>query len=146
MTRSETLGSVARLAGDREQQAAVRLAEAQAALDARLVRLEELERYRRDYVAGVSQGAAGAMGGLRETRLFIARLQQAIGQQEALVKQARGQLELARAQWLAQRRHAEALSKVMADARLEEQRERLLADQRELDEIASRSAALKHTG
>lgn len=146
MNRADTLRPVAQLADDREQRAASALASAQSALDAQRAKLDELERYRQGYVDGLEGDGGRAIGGIRETRLFILRLQQAISQQHAVVRDARAALEAARAHWLAQRRHAQALSRVMADSRLAAQRERLLAEQRDDDERSVQRAARIKTG
>ncbi len=146
MTRADTLRPVAQLADDREQRAARALTAAQSTLDTQLAKLTELERYRQSYIDALEGEVSRGIGGIRETRLFIVRLQQAISQQQSVVSRARASLEATRAHWLAQRQHAQALSRVMDDARLAEQRERLLADQREDDERSVQRAARSRVG
>lgn len=145
MTRAETLYPVAQVADHREQHAATALAAARRTLAAQETKLAELEQYRDAYVGILDGAVTRGSSDLRETRLFMLRLQQAITQQQSLVRQARVDLEAARAHWLGQRRHVEALNRVMADARLAAERDRLLAEQLDEDERATQRAARRGT-
>ena len=75
---------------------------------------------------------------LRDGRLFLGQLGEAVNRQQALVEHARGRLEAARAQWLAMRMDREALEKVVTRFRAEEERDAQRHEQREQDECAAR--------
>lgn len=140
MTRSKRLRPIARLAADRERQAARELAATLQEFDARLERLHELGAYREEYArrfkAASEQGLDA--GRLRDFRSFLSRLDEAIVQQERLVAAARREWEACTVRWQGTRSRTRMLDKVMERLRREEERVARRREQGESDERAQR--------
>jgi flagellar FliJ protein len=137
--RLKRLEPVQRLKHFHERDAARRLGEDQRALDAQRSRLEELLRYREDYLARYQQVlAAGGLGGqpLQEYRVFLERLDQAIGQQRLNVERGEQACVQARDQWLATRTDVKVIDKVVEQSRQSIERQRMKREQGESDERA----------
>ena len=136
MTKSQRLKPVTRVAENREQEAALAMAEAQQALNEREARLNELVGYRAEYhmryktASGVGMEAAQ----IQDYRHFIAKLDQAISGQLALVEAARNVHEETKRQWFATRSKSMALGKVVTRYRHEEVRSAERREQGEADE------------
>lgn len=138
--RSRRLAPIARIADHREQAAARDFGRLQEALVAQEQRLAELRTWWQEYADGLDKQSGRGSGLMREGRLFLAQLNDAIERQRGLVEQARRDLEAARARWLASRMDHEALDKVVARCKDEESRRVRRGEQREQDECAARSA------
>ncbi|HKK03669.1 MAG TPA: flagellar export protein FliJ [Gammaproteobacteria bacterium] len=143
-TRSRRIEPIARIADHKEQLGVKEFASRQEALAAQELRLAELRAWWRDYADGMkNKRSPGGPGMLRDGRLFLAQLSGAIQRQQEVVEQARMELEAARARWLALRMDHEALEKVVARCRDEEEREARRSEQREQDECAARATAAR---
>ncbi len=140
MTGSKRLRPIARLAADRERQAARELAATLRELDARLQRLHELGAYREEYAQRFQAASARGLdaGRLRDFRSFLARLDEAIVQQEQLVAAARREWEDCTVRWQGTRSRTRMLDKVMERLRREEERVARRREQSESDEHAQR--------
>ena len=75
---------------------------------------------------------------LQDYRAFLARLGQAIAQQEALIAECCSQHEQTRQQWIDTRSHSQAIDKVVDRFRQDEQRQADRREQQEQDERARR--------
>jgi flagellar protein FliJ len=139
MLRSRRLEPIARIADHREQVAAQEFGRMQEAVSAQELRLAELRAWWREYSRSLERQAGKGSGLLREGRLFLAQLNDAIARQEIAVERARRDLEAARARWLALRIDREALEKIVARCQDEEGRQARRGEQREQDECAARS-------
>ena len=141
MKRSTRMEPVAEVAGHREQQEAQRLGGCQRQLDEEENKLRQLIAYREEYAGRLNgqQGMDAVL--LRDFRVFLERLNQAIDQQRQRVEQARQACERQRLQWLASRSRAQALDKVTARYRAQERREEERAEQAELDDRAQRGGS-----
>jgi len=138
-SRSRRIQPIAKIADHKEQLGVKEFASRQEALAAQELRLAELRAWWRDYAEGMkNKRSTGGPGMLRDGRLFLAQLNGAIQRQQEVVEQARVELEAARARWLALRMDHEALEKVVARCRDEEDREARRNEQREQDECAAR--------
>lgn len=140
MLRSRRFAPIARVADHREQAAAKEFGQRQDVLAAQELRLAELRAWWREYAQGLEGQAGGGGRMMREGRLFLAQLTDAIERQQGVVERARRELEAARARWLASRMDHEALQKVVSRARDEEDRRVRRGEQREQDECAARAA------
>lgn len=131
---------VKRLAGDRAEAAAKVFAEAQQRLEQHKGRLQQLGAFREDYQRQRVSSAGGGMDGfrLRDYNAFIARIDEAIRQQEGTVRQAEAEVERTRLQWLEVLGRARAIDKVVDRYRNDERREEERRSQRENDELAGR--------
>ena len=140
MTRAKRLAPVQTLVDDKER----RLAQSLAAYERRMTeseaKLQELERYRGEYEQQFTQRAAKGIGvtDLRDYQAFLARLADAIKQQQALVQRARAERDAERLRWQEAARKAKALGHVVEQWQAEEQRASDRREQRDSDERAQR--------
>jgi len=140
MSRSKRMQPVRRVAESREQAAVQKLGESQRVLDAQRAKLQELRAYRDQYTEAfrTSSGQGLDANRLQDFRVFLARLNEAIHQQEAIIAQCVCQHELTRQQWVEKRSHHQAIDKVIDRYQREEQRLRDRREQQEQDERAQR--------
>lgn len=140
MKRANRLEIVRKVISDKEQECAVHLTGAQNRLAEAERRGIELRRYLREYQQSFEQRAKRGIGvsGMRDYQTFIARIGEAVRQQDGLIQQLRAEAERARAQW----RHAAArksgIGKVVAKAHHEARQLEERQAQKELDERAQR--------
>ena len=126
------------------EEAQKRLAMSVAAFEKRLLdgekKLEELVRYKAEYEHGFQQRAAGGIGvmEMRDYQAFLARLAEAIKQQQALVSRARAEHEAERVKWQEALKRSKALGHVVERWQAEERHVTERREQRESDERAQR--------
>jgi flagellar FliJ protein len=103
-------------------------------------KLQELERYRGDYENQFRQRAGLGIGAtdLRDYQAFLARLVEAIRQQQAVVKRAQSERDAERHRWQDAAKRAKALGHVVEKWQTEERRAADRREQRESDEHAQR--------
>lgn len=144
MNRAKRLQPVQQIVDDQQRA----LARSLAAIEKRLTdaesKLGELERYRREYEMQFSARAQSGIGvmDLRDYQAFLARLSEAVKQQQALVQRARADRDIERTRWREAATRAKALDHVVERWRSEE---RVLLDrkeQRESDERAQRKVGI----
>lgn len=140
MKRAKRLEPVNALMKETERECALRLATLQARLVEAEQRCQELKRYLGEYHSTFRERATAGIGvaGMRDYQLFIARLGEAVQQQDGVVAQLRGDCERARSQWRQAAARKNALGKVIARAHSEEQQLEARRQQSELDERAQR--------
>lgn len=140
MTRAKRMQPVQTLFDDTER----RLAQSLAAFERRAVDAEakqqELERYRTEYEKQFSQRAGRGIGvtDLRDYQAFLARLSEAVRQQQAVVKRAQVERDAERQRWQEAAKRAKALGYVVEQWQTEERRASDRREQRESDERAQR--------
>jgi flagellar FliJ protein len=141
MTKSKRMQPVARVADQRERQAAVEMAEFRRFLDAQQAKLDELNNYRNDYARHFEQAGRGGMDAARmaDYRRILARLNDAIAYQEQRLAGLHNDYARVRQRWTDTRTRAAALEKVMERYREEEQRAGDRREQGESDERAQRT-------
>lgn len=141
MTRSRRMEPVARVAAHREQDAAKILAEQQEALAGQRAQLAELKQYRIEYVAQFQERAGGGVNAsaLQDYRQFMAKLDQAIQQQEMVIERQELEVEQHRLRWLELRTRCNAMDKVVERFRSEERRAAERREQLEMDDRAAQS-------
>ncbi len=115
----------------RAQLAEQRVREAQA-------RLEELERYRRDYQSVLGQRVASGIGGsaLRDYHAFLGRLGEAIVQQREIIARCESERNFDQQRWREIAVQLKAVSAVIERWRTEERVLEGRAEQRAIDERA----------
>ena len=103
-------------------------------------KLGELVRYKAEYEQGFQQRAATGIGvmEMRDYQVFLARLAEAIKQQQALVNRARAEHEAERVKWQEALKRSKALGHVVDRWQAEERQVADKRDQRESDERAQR--------
>jgi len=138
--RSKRLEPVHLLMSEAERECALRLAGMQVRLQEAERRCQELERYLGEYQSAFRQRAqAGiAVRGMRDYQTFIARLGEAVQQQQGLIEQLGRDCEQARAQWRQAAVRKSALGKLIAKAVSEDQQLEARRVQTETDERAQR--------
>jgi len=145
MKKSSRLQPVVQVAENREQMAAQALGNAQLGLAASEQRLNELKRYREEYVRRFHDAGAIGMGAnkLEDFRKFLANLSQAIDQQVRVVAQAARGVEDKRRHWLSSRSKTQILDTVVSRYQAEEQRQADRKEQRELDELVQQRFSIE---
>lgn len=136
MKKSERLDPVMRVASHREEQEARRLGGVQQQLQREERRLADLTKYRDEYI---KRYTATAQAGMTTTQMrtfqsFMAKLDEVIGQQTAVIERLRRDYAEQKAQWLAARNKTQALDKVVDHYRVEEQRDEDRRTQKEQDD------------
>ena len=125
---------------DTERRLAVALATVEKKVTDAETKLQELERYRGDYENQFKQRAGRGIGAtdLRDYQAFLARLSDAIRQQQAVVKRAQTERDAERQRWQEAAKRAKALDHVVEQWQTEERRASDRHEQRESDERAQR--------
>lgn len=140
MKRAKRLEPVQQIVDDAQR----RLAMSVAAFEKRVLegeaKLLELQRYKGEYEQQFSQRAGRGMGAtdLRDYQAFLARLSEAIKQQQVLVARARSEHQAERVKWQEALKRSKALGHVVERWQAEERHMNDRRDQRESDERAQR--------
>lgn len=140
MKRAKRLEPVQQIVDDAQR----RLAMSVAAFEKRVLegeaKLQELQRYKGEYEQQFSQRAGRGIGvaDLRDYQAFLARLAEAIKQQQALVARARAEHQAERVKWQEALKRSKALGHVVERWQSEERHMNDRRDQRESDERAQR--------
>jgi flagellar FliJ protein len=131
---------VQNLYDDTERRLAVALATVEKKVADAETKLRELERYRGDYENQFKQRAGRGIGAteLRDYQAFLARLSDAIRQQQAVVKRAQSERDAERQRWEEAAKRAKALGHVVEQWQTEERRASDRREQRENDERSQR--------
>lgn len=134
--RSQRLQRVADIAGKRTDDAASAMGERTRALEAARRQLEELRQFRRDYALspGAPAGNGLSVAELLNRQQFVARIDQAIIQQQRDIEQHVRNLAQARADWIESRHRSEALGTVTRRYRDQERVSEERGEQAALDE------------
>ncbi|HEX2791747.1 MAG TPA: flagellar export protein FliJ [Steroidobacteraceae bacterium] len=140
MKRSKRLEPVGALAQETERECAVQMASVQGRVADAERRCAELKRYLEEYRDMFRRRATAGIGvtGMRDYQTFIARLGEAVRQQEGVIAQLQADCERARARWLEAAARSSAVRKVIANVRSEDQRLEERRSQKESDEHAQR--------
>ena len=140
MNRAKRLQPVQEVVGDTER----RLAQSVAGFERRVresdAKLQELERYRLEYEQQFNQRAGQGMTapGLRDYQAFLARLNEAVKQQQALLQRASAERDAEQLRWQQAARRAKALDHVVGKWQADERRADDRRDQRDTDERGQR--------
>jgi flagellar protein FliJ len=133
------------MAQETERECAVQMASVQGRLADAERRCHELKRYLEEYRDMFRRRATAGMGvsGMRDYQTFIARLGDAVRQQEGAIGQLQADCERARASWLQAAARSSAVRKVIANVRSEDQRLEDRRNQKESDEHAQRQGGAR---
>lgn len=132
---SHRLAPLQTIAGNREDEAARRLAEMQRKHADQHARLVEIRRYAAEYAAAPA-GVTASM--LVNRQAFLGKLREAEHFQHKAVEEARLAVEAERTLWLLKRRDVSVLDQLAACYRVRERRHEERRDQRGADELALR--------
>jgi flagellar protein FliJ len=141
MSPTQRLQLVQRVTDDKERQHAQRVAQSRTRVsqcEAKLTELQGYEAgYRRDFGKRAASGIGGA--GIREFQAFLAKLAEAIRQQEELLRKAQVESEAEVASWQGAAQRSKIMDKVVERHTATETKARDRRDQRESDERGQRS-------
>jgi flagellar protein FliJ len=140
MTRAKRLAPVQNLADDAQRRLAQSLAMFERRVSDAETKLTELERYRAEYEKQFTQRAGQGIGAmdLRDYQTFLARLAEAIRQQQTIVQRMRVERDAERGRWQGAAKRVKVLDRVVEQWNAEELRTRNRAEQRESDERGQR--------
>lgn len=136
MDKSKRLEPIVGLAKNSERDAARALGQALAQLDQEMAQLQQLTDYKKDYERRLGESASHGMSAqaVNEYREFIAKLAQAIEQQQEAVGRARAELEDKKRFWFARRGRSRALDAVLERYLKDEQKALDRKEQRDHDD------------
>ncbi len=136
MTRNKPLVTVAKIATDRERNAAREMGHSQAELDVHAARLDELNNYRRQYLQQFQVASKQGLGvvQLQEYQIFLGRLDDAIKQQQKLLEGSRLTHEERQKLWLGLRGKVKALDKIIHKRQQQQLAEQGRREQSESDD------------
>jgi flagellar FliJ protein len=139
------LEPVVALANEAERECATEVAGLQGRLADAERRCVELKRYLGEYQSMFQRRASAGMGvtGMRDYQTFIARLGEAVRQQEVVIGQLQADCERARARWIVAAARKNAVSKAIANVRSEDQKLEERRSQKESDEHAQRLGGVR---
>jgi flagellar FliJ protein len=143
MNRAQRMAPVQRVLGDAERDRARELSDAQRRLADAEARLVELRTYQVEYLGVFRQraGSGQSVLALRDFQAFLARLDEALRQQESLVATAREQAAGSRRSWQGAARQVKAVESVVDRWQAAETRTGERREQKETDERAQRTAS-----
>ena len=141
MSRAKRLGPVQNVVESAERKQAQSLAAAQRRLAEAETKLLDLERYRGEYQQGLTQRVGGGMGvaQLRDYQAFLARLGDAIRQQQSVVQRMRSERDAEQQRWQQAARRVKAIDHVVDQWQAEDRRAADKREQRDTDERGQRS-------
>jgi flagellar FliJ protein len=136
MSPTQRLALVQRVTDDKERRQAQRLAQSRERVAQCEAKLKELQGYHAGYLSDFDKRAAAGIGasGIREFHAFLAKLAEAIRQQEELLQKARVDSEAARSTWQGAAQRSKIIDKVVERHTTLESKARDQRDQRESDE------------
>lgn len=141
--RSQRLQVVLDVEDRREQAARERFVSAREAFLEQQGRLEELERYHREYQQQIRDEALRTTSAtrLQAGQQFISQLVSAIAQQQQQVDRHHAAMEQARREWQEARERREGMARYIETCRRHEAREDERREQKALDEAANQRYA-----
>jgi len=135
--QSKRLKPVHRVAESREQTAAREMGDSKRYVHEQEVRLDELRSYHAEYLERFHNAAKVGMSAmqLQEYRAFLAKLERAIREQEAIIVDGRNAHQMNKDNWQQKHVRTQALDKVIdrykqAENQAQDQREQKEADDR----------------
>jgi flagellar protein FliJ len=142
MSPTQRLQLVQRVTDEKERQHAQKLAQSRTRVTQCETKLKELQGFQAGYKRDFEQrAAAGIRGtGIREFQAFLAKLAEAIRQQEELLEKARGDSESERTHWQGAAQRSQIMDKVVERHAASESKARDRRDQRESDDRGQRTA------
>ena len=140
MTRTKRLQPVQDVVENAEKRLAQSLAAHERRLNEAETKLVELTRYRGEYEQQYTQRAGSGIGvtELRDYQAFLARLSEAMRQQQSVVHRVRAERDAERLRWQDAARRVKAIDHVVTQWQDEERRIADRRDQLETDERGQR--------
>lgn len=140
MNSSDRFKPVLKVAASREANAARRFGESQKQHREEANKLESLRQYHSEYMTRFQQTASSGMNAsqLREYQAFLNKLEQAILEQEEIVRRSKLNCTEHKQQWAAKHVRTQTMDKAMDRMVKSEQKEKDAQEQKVSDEIAQR--------
>lgn len=138
--RSERMNKVFLLSEREEQEECRTMGRAQQRLDEDVARLEELKSYRESYSAQRKQPRQCNSMQLKDYQSFLERLDQAVALQSQVVREGQQNRDTHRRRWMAKRRKAESLERVVTRIRDDETADEERSLQNASDDLAQKSS------
>jgi flagellar FliJ protein len=141
MKRTQRLEMVQHVVDDQERRRAEALALSERRVTESETKLAELENYHDSYVRGFAIRAQAGMDGVmaRDYQAFLARLEEALRQQNQIVIRARAQRDSEMQNWQGAAQRAEAVGQMVKRFQVEEARALDRREQAESDERSARA-------
>lgn len=141
MTASKRFKPVQRIAESREQDAAREFGKSQRNVEQQKSRLEELRQYHKEYNERFQTAARAGMTAaqLHEYRAFLAKLENAIKEQETAVTTSQQASFVQKENWKQKHTRTQALGKVMQRYKNSEQQARDNREQKDTDDRSQRN-------
>ncbi|MDO6460381.1 flagellar export protein FliJ [Granulosicoccaceae sp. 1_MG-2023] len=130
------LAPVVDMARQREEKAARELARVRELVGRIGMQVEQMHRYREDYRSGSLLGKTHSMATMRDTQLFLARLNQTIAALEGQHKQAEKRYQASLQAWRNSRAWLKSLENVVDRQVADYRKTRQSLEQKQLDELA----------
>ena len=142
MSAKQRLKLVQRVTDEKERQHAKRMAQSYTRVDQCAAKLKELQGYHTGYLRDFEQRAAAGIGGagIREFQAFLAKIAEAVRQQDELLRKARSESDAERTNWRGAAQRSQIMDKVVERHTASENKARDQRDQRESDERGQRKA------
>jgi len=142
MSPTKRLQLVQRVTDEKKRQHARKLAQSRGRVAEYEAKLKELQGYQASYIREFGQRAAAGIGGagIREFQAFLAKLAEAVRQQEELLRKAQSESDTARTTWQGAAQRSQIMDKVVEHHTARETRARDHRDQRESDDRGQRKA------
>jgi flagellar protein FliJ len=142
MSPTKRLQLVQRVTDEKKRQHARRLAQSRTRVAECEAKLKELQGYHASYVREFDQRVAAGIGGagIREFQAFLAKLAEAVRQQEDLLRKAQSESETSRTGWQGAAQRSQIMDKVVEQHTARESSARDQRDQRESDDRGQRRA------
>ncbi len=140
MRPAQRLQLVQRVTDEKKRQHARRLAQTRARVAECEAKLKELQGYHASYAREFDQRVASGIAGsgIREFQAFLAKLAEAVRQQDELLRKARSESESARTTWQGAAQRSQIMDKVVEHHTANELKARDQRDQRESDDRGQR--------
>jgi len=141
MSPTQRLHLVQRVTDEKERRQAARLAQSRTRVAQCEAKLKELQGYHATYLRDFDKRAAAGIGGngFREFHAFLAKLAEAIRQQEELLQKARADSEAERTSWQGAAQRSKIMDKVVERHTADELKAKDQRDQRESDDRGQRT-------
>ncbi len=142
MSPTQRLQLVQRVTDEKQRQHARRLAQSRTRVAQCEAKLKELQGYQASYIREFDQRAASGIGGagIREFQAFLAKLAEAVRQQEELLRKALTESDSERIDWQGAAQRSQIMEKVVEHHTTRETKARDQREQRESDDRGQRKA------
>ena len=140
MSPTKRLQVVQRVTDEKQRQHARRLAQSRARVAQCETKLKELQGYQQGYIREFDQRATSGMAGagIREFQAFLAKLAEAVQQQQELLRKAQADSESEQTNWQGAAQRSQIMDKVVERYAARDTKTRDEREQRESDDRGQR--------